>query len=137
MRAILTAGIPVHPSAFILRRILPSPPAAEAAALVGALVAVATFLLLLLVLGQRTLALRMSLRTALPLRALRLFRAGLDRSPADLADGQAELAARDVHLHDEDLRHVADADARAGALAAHESAALVHVPPVVHQVLVA
>src|SRR5207248_234561 len=104
---------------------LPASPATEAPALMRGLSAVAALLLRFPVLG-----------------GLAFFRVlagglGLEASPADFVDRQAQLAARDVDPHDEDLRHVADADARPRALAADVPAALVDVPPVVHQVLVA
>src|SRR5687768_7669829 len=81
------------------------------------------------------------------LRGLRLF-AGFRRGGAlvgawaagfayEFRDGQVEFAAGGVDSHDDDLGDVADADFGAGALAAHVAAALVDVPPVVHQVLVA
>src|SRR4051812_38423247 len=54
----------------------------------------------------------------------------------DLRDRQAQLAARDIDFDDARLHDVADADARAAALAAHDAGLLVDVPPVVHEILV-
>src|SRR4051812_24052544 len=53
------------------------------------------------------------------------------------ADGESQFSPRHIDAHDENFRHITHRDAHARSLTAHDSAARVDVPPIVHQVFVA
>ena len=55
----------------------------------------------------------------------------------DFDDRQIQLAPGEIDLYDTGVDDIADADFGAGALAADDAAALVDIPPVVHEVFVA
>jgi hypothetical protein len=63
--------------------------------------------------------------------------AWLGTAAEHFADGEVELAAGHVDPRDDDAADVADGDLLAGALAADEAGAVVDVPPVVEQPVVA
>ncbi len=50
-----------------------------------------------------------------------------------LADRKVKLATRYIDAHDVHFDHIPDADLRAASFAADEPAAVVDVPPVVHE----
>src|SRR4051794_2058488 len=76
-------------------------------------------------------------RPLLLLLILLTVRPAVTTAGEQLDDRQVQLAAWQVNLHDPRLHGIADADAIARAPPLHDARALVDIPVVVHQVLVA